>query len=125
MSFTHDSMLRGLIDPYDSRYSSQPGPRHELWQKTLVLKAAKDDSSDKDKNLSYLTRRFHKVIRRNRFLRMRDSSRDANANDLYHKCVKQENFIIYCIMHSIEYKYYTKTIGDIGNERTESHKNKK
>lgn len=58
-------------------------------ENTLALKASQIDSSEEDEDMSYLTEKFHKVVRRNGgFMRRENASKPPNENELCHKCGK-------------------------------------
>ncbi|XP_075112165.1 uncharacterized protein LOC142182112 [Nicotiana tabacum] len=68
-------------------------------EKNLVLKADNNDSSGKDADMVYLTKRFQKMVRRNGGLPKRGSSSRPKGYDLCHKCGKPGHFIKDCPLH--------------------------
>ncbi|XP_055816036.1 uncharacterized protein LOC129885688 [Solanum dulcamara] len=89
---------------------AQDGLKKETKQeKTLALKVASSELSVEDEDMVYLTMRFHKIVRKNGgFVKKSNSSRLANATDLYHKYGKPGHFIRDCPMHKVEYKEYVR-----------------
>ncbi|XP_070017902.1 uncharacterized protein [Nicotiana sylvestris] len=65
-------------------------------ENNLVLKMDNNDSSGEDGDMAYLTRRFQKMVRRNRGIPKRGSSSKPRNYDLYHKCGKPGHFIKDC-----------------------------
>ncbi|XP_070032240.1 uncharacterized protein [Nicotiana tomentosiformis] len=65
-------------------------------EKNLVLKADNNDSSGKDTDMGYLTKRFQKMVRRNGGIPKRSSSSKPKGYDLCHKCRKPGHFIKEC-----------------------------
>ncbi|XP_060211708.1 uncharacterized protein LOC132639264 [Lycium barbarum] len=70
----------------------------------LVLKAAKSDSSRDESDISYLTQRFQKMVRRNDGVPNKgSSSRNCKGNVCCHKCEKPGHFIKECPLHKQDY----------------------
>lgn len=90
----------------------------------MALKAAEEYSSEEYENMAYFTRKFHKVIRRNRFLRKENSSRAANANELCHNCGKSGYFIKYYPIHKWSMRILSNLVVIKANGRTGSLENK-
>ncbi|XP_070002539.1 uncharacterized protein [Nicotiana sylvestris] len=65
-------------------------------EKNLVLKAESNDSSEENSDIAYLTKRFHKMVRRNGGILKRGNSSKPKNYDLYHKCGKPGHFIQDC-----------------------------
>lgn len=62
--------------------------------KSLVLKISLGEVSTDEDDIVYLTKRFQKVVRKNRgFLKGGNHPRIATASDLCHKCRKERHFI--------------------------------
>ncbi|XP_009771950.2 uncharacterized protein [Nicotiana sylvestris] len=75
-------------------------------EKNLVLKADRNDSSEEDSDMSYLTKRFQKMVRRNRGMLKRGSSSKQKNYDLCHKCGKPGHFIKDCPILKQEFSKY-------------------
>ncbi|KAH0686359.1 hypothetical protein KY284_016912 [Solanum tuberosum] len=75
--------------------------------KFLALKVISGEPFDEDEDMTYLTRRFQKLVRKHRGLRKAGNSNiTANTNYLCHKCGKPGHFIRDCPMHKVEAKEY-------------------
>lgn len=71
------------------------------------MKIANGESNDKDKDTTYIIRRFLKIIRRNEgFPRKENSNKYSGENDPCHKCGKPGHFIKQCPLHKVQYKDY-------------------
>ncbi|XP_075087716.1 uncharacterized protein LOC142169713 [Nicotiana tabacum] len=77
-------------------------------EKNLVLKVDNNDSSGKDGDMVYLTRRFQKMVRRNGGIPKRDGSSKPKDYDLCHKCGKPGHFIKDCpLLKQDQFKHNT------------------
>ncbi|XP_070025079.1 uncharacterized protein [Nicotiana sylvestris] len=65
-------------------------------EKNLVLKAERSDSSDEERDMAYLTKRFQKMVRRNGGIPKWGSSSKTRNNNLCHGCGKPGHFIKDC-----------------------------
>ncbi|XP_070014928.1 uncharacterized protein [Nicotiana sylvestris] len=76
-------------------------------EKNMVLKADSNDSSKEDSDMTYLNKRFQKMVRRNGGMLKRGISSKPKNYDLCHKCGKPGHFIKYCPLLKQELsKYY-------------------
>ncbi|XP_070013435.1 COP1-interactive protein 1-like [Nicotiana sylvestris] len=81
---------------YEMKRKKDSERRESKKEKNLVLKAKSSDSSDEDSGMTYLTKRFQKMVRRNGGIPKRGSSSKARNNDLGHRCGKPGHFIKDC-----------------------------
>ncbi|XP_070040747.1 uncharacterized protein [Nicotiana tomentosiformis] len=65
-------------------------------EKNLVLKTDNNDSGGEDADMTYLTKRFQKMVCRNGGIPKRGSSSKPRGYDLCHKCGKAGHFIKDC-----------------------------
>ncbi|XP_060183130.1 uncharacterized protein LOC132613093 [Lycium barbarum] len=99
-TLTIDALI-GYLKTYEMKRKNDLERRESKKEKNLVLKAAKNDTCCDESKMAYLTRRFHKKIRRNGGIPKRgSSSRNFKGNDCCHKCGKSGNFIKECPLHS-------------------------
>ncbi|XP_070040389.1 uncharacterized protein [Nicotiana tomentosiformis] len=74
-------------------------------EKNLVLKTNINDSSGEDGDMSYLTRRFQKMVRMNGGIQKRGNSSKPKKHDLCHKYGKPGHFIKECpLLKQDQYK---------------------
>ena len=65
--------------------------------KSLMLKFQPKEESSEDDDMAYLTKRFQKIVRKNKgFRKRRNFPRAATANNTCHKCEKTGYFIRDC-----------------------------
>nr|XP_033509761.1 uncharacterized protein LOC117274533 [Nicotiana tomentosiformis] len=77
-------------------------------EKNLVLKADNNDSSGEDADMTYLTKQFQKMVRRNLGIPKRGSSLKPKVYDLFHKCGKPGHFIKdYTLLKQDQHKHNT------------------
>ncbi|XP_070008252.1 uncharacterized protein [Nicotiana sylvestris] len=88
--------LIGNMKTYEMKRKKDNERREPKKEKNLVLKAESSDSSDEDSDMTYLTKSFQKMVRRNGCIPKRGSSSKARNNDLYHRCEKPGHFIKDC-----------------------------
>ncbi|XP_010321705.1 uncharacterized protein [Solanum lycopersicum] len=87
-------------------------------EKSLALKVTLDRTYDGDDEMTYLPRRFQKLVRKHRgFRKERNSNRAANANYRCHKCGKSGHFIKYYPMHKVENKEFPRPGGEKDRRR--------
>ena len=73
---------------------------------------SEEDSSDDD-DMTYLIKRFQKIVRKNKgFRKGANVSRTATQNDTCHKCGKAGHFIRECPLLKAKNKEYQKPRGD-------------
>ncbi|XP_075092111.1 uncharacterized protein LOC142172404 [Nicotiana tabacum] len=98
--------LVGNLKTYEMKKKKKDNERREpKREKTLVLKTYINDSSGEDGDMSYLTRRFQKMVRRNGGIPKRESSIKPKNYDLCHKCGKPGHFIKECpLLNQDQYK---------------------
>ncbi|XP_070026120.1 uncharacterized protein [Nicotiana sylvestris] len=89
----------GNLKTYEIKKRKDLERREPKKEKNLVLKADNNDSSGKDADMVYLTKRFQKMVRRNGGLPKRGSSSRPKGYDLCHKCGKPGHFIKDCPLH--------------------------
>lgn len=97
--------LIGNLKIYEMNKQQEQSEKEPTKKKTLALKAAKGEISEEDEDMTYITKRFLKVRRKNRgFQRRGNSSRSATGNDLCHKCENLGHFIKNFLIHNVEHK---------------------
>ena len=80
--------------------------------KSLMLKFNPEERSIEDDDMAYLTRRFHKIIWKNKgFRKGGNFSKVATANDTSDKCEKARHFIRNCPLLKVENKEYQRPRG--------------
>ncbi|XP_070004319.1 uncharacterized protein [Nicotiana sylvestris] len=95
----------GNLKIYEMKLKKDSERREPKKEKILVLKAENSDSSEEDSDMSYFTKRFQKMVRRNHGIPKSGSSSKARNNDLYHMCGKPGHFIKDCqLLKHEEYK---------------------
>ncbi|XP_070055104.1 uncharacterized protein [Nicotiana tomentosiformis] len=100
--------LIGNLKTYEMKKNKDYERREPKKEKNLVLKAKNNDSSGKDADMAYLTKRFQKMVRRNGSIPKKGSSSRPKGYDLCHKCGKLGYFIKGCPLHKQDqYKYNT------------------
>jgi len=66
-------------------------------EKSIALKMAQSDGSDDEEEMTYLTRRFQKIIKKHGgFQKKETTGKMTIANYLCHKCGKPGHFIRDC-----------------------------
>ncbi|XP_070022945.1 uncharacterized protein [Nicotiana sylvestris] len=75
-------------------------------EKNLILKADSNDSSEEDNEMTYLTKRFQKMVRKNGGMLKRGSSSKLKNYNLCHKCGKPGHFIKDCPLLKQEFSNY-------------------
>ncbi|XP_070055307.1 uncharacterized protein [Nicotiana tomentosiformis] len=100
--------LIGNLKTYEMKKKKDNERREPQIGKNLVLKKEKNDSSGENADMAYLTKRFQKMVRRNRGIPKRDSSSKPGGYDLCHKCGKSGHFIKDCpLLKQNQYKHNT------------------
>nr|XP_016491415.1 PREDICTED: uncharacterized protein LOC107811077 [Nicotiana tabacum] len=98
--------LDGNLKTYEMKRKIDSERREPKTKKNLVLKAKSNDSSEEDSGMTYLTKRFQKMVRRNGgILKKGNSSRPKNY-DLCHKCGKPGYFIKDCPLMKHKHSKY-------------------
>ncbi|XP_070025485.1 uncharacterized protein [Nicotiana sylvestris] len=114
LELTIEELVRNL-KTYEMKRKIDSERREPKKEKNLVLKAYRNDSSEEDSDMAYLTKRFQNMVRRNGEMLKRGSSSKPKNYDLYHKCGKPGHFIKDCSAtwgdSSIESEYET-DVGD-------------
>ncbi|XP_070010332.1 uncharacterized protein [Nicotiana sylvestris] len=85
--------LVGNLKTYEMKRKIHSERREPNKENNLVLKADSNDSSEEDSDMTYLTKRFQKMVRRNGEMLKRGSSSKPKNYDLCHKCGKTGHFI--------------------------------
>ncbi|XP_070025525.1 uncharacterized protein [Nicotiana sylvestris] len=85
--------LIGNLKAYEMKRKIDSERREPKKEKNLVLKADSNDSSDEDVDMTYLTKRFQKMDRRNGEMLKGGSSNKPKNYDLCRKCGKPGHFI--------------------------------
>ncbi|XP_070022663.1 uncharacterized protein [Nicotiana sylvestris] len=98
--------LVGNLKTYEMKRKIDSERREPKKEKNLVLKVESNDSSEEDSDMSYLTKRFHKMVRRNGEILKRGNSSKLKNYDLYHKCGKPRHFIKDCPLLKQEHSKY-------------------
>ncbi|XP_019232798.1 PREDICTED: uncharacterized protein LOC109213456 [Nicotiana attenuata] len=89
-------LMCGIEPDEYNRRKKDDERREPKKEKNLVLKAERSDSSDKDSDMAYLTKRFQKMVRRNGGIPKWGSSSKTRNNDLCHGCGKPGHFVKDC-----------------------------
>ncbi|XP_070032852.1 uncharacterized protein [Nicotiana tomentosiformis] len=101
--------LIGNPKTYEMKRKKDLERREPKKEKNLVLKVVNNDSSSNESDIVYLTRRFQKIIRRNRWIPKKGSSiRNFKGSYCCHKCGKSGHFIKDCHLHKQDH-YKTNT----------------
>ncbi|XP_019237318.1 PREDICTED: uncharacterized protein LOC109217516 [Nicotiana attenuata] len=101
--------LIGNLKTYEMKRKKDLERRETNEERNLVLKAALTDSSSDESEMTYLTRRFQKMVRKNGGIPKKGSStRNFEGNDCCHKCGKPVHFIKVCPLHKQDH-YKTNT----------------
>ncbi|XP_070036376.1 uncharacterized protein [Nicotiana tomentosiformis] len=104
---TIHELIRNL-NTYEMKKKKDHERREPKKEKNLVLKIDNNDSSGKDADMAYLTKRFQKMVRRNGGIPKRGSSSKPRGYDLCHKFSKPGRFIKdYPLLKKELYKHYT------------------
>ncbi|XP_070004501.1 uncharacterized protein [Nicotiana sylvestris] len=98
--------LVGNMKTYKMKRKIDSERREPKKEKNLVLKATSNYSSEEDSDMSYLTKRFQKMVRRNGGMLKRGSSSKQKNYGLYYKCGKPEHFIKDCPLLKQEFSKY-------------------
>ncbi|XP_070004811.1 uncharacterized protein [Nicotiana sylvestris] len=102
---TIDELVGNLIT-YEMKRKIDSERREPKKEKNLVLKAKSNDSSEEDNDMTYLTKRFQKMVRRNGGILKRGNSNKTKNYDLCHKCGKPGHFIKDCPLLKQEHSKY-------------------
>ncbi|XP_070015737.1 uncharacterized protein [Nicotiana sylvestris] len=98
--------LVGNLMTYEMKKKIDSERREPKKEKNLVLKAEGNDSSEEDCDMTYLTKRFQKMVRRNGGILKRGNSSRSKNYDLCHKCGKSGHFIKKCpLLKQEHFKY--------------------
>ncbi|XP_070025686.1 structural maintenance of chromosomes protein 3-like [Nicotiana sylvestris] len=85
--------LFGNLKTYEMKRKIGSERRESKKEKNPVLKADSNESSEEDSDMTYLTKRFQKMVRRNGGMLKRGSSSKPKNYHLCHKCRKPGHFI--------------------------------
>ncbi|XP_070010367.1 uncharacterized protein [Nicotiana sylvestris] len=88
--------LVGNLKTYEMKRKIDSERREPKKKKNLVLKVESNDSSEKDSDMTYLIKRFQKMVRRNGGILKKGNSSRLKNYDLCHKCEKPRHFIKDC-----------------------------
>ncbi|XP_070020081.1 uncharacterized protein [Nicotiana sylvestris] len=91
-TLTMDELI-GNLKTYEMKRKKDKERREPKKEKNLVLKAENNDSSEEDSDMTYLTKRFQKMVQRNGGIPQRGSSSKERNYNLCHKCGKPGHFI--------------------------------
>ncbi|XP_070020008.1 uncharacterized protein [Nicotiana sylvestris] len=92
---TIEELIRNL-KTYELKRKINSERREPKKEKNLVLKFDYNDSGEEDSDMAYLTKRFQKMVRRNREMLKRNSSDRPRNCDLCYRCGKPEYFMKDC-----------------------------
>ncbi|XP_070011141.1 uncharacterized protein [Nicotiana sylvestris] len=95
--------LIGNLKTYEMKRKIDSERREPKKEKNLVLKDDNNDSSEEDSDMTYLTKRFQKMVRRNGEMLKRGSSNKPKNYDLCHKCGKPRHFMKDCPLLNQEF----------------------
>ncbi|XP_075100665.1 uncharacterized protein LOC142176573 [Nicotiana tabacum] len=98
--------LVGNLKTYEIKSNLDSERREPKKEKNTILKAESNDSSEEDSDMAYLTKRFQKMVRRNRGILKRGNSSRPKNYDLCHKCGKPGHFIKDCPLMKQEHSKY-------------------
>ncbi|XP_070034431.1 uncharacterized protein [Nicotiana tomentosiformis] len=105
---TTDELI-GNLKTYEIKRKKDLEKKEPKKEKNLVLKAAHIDSNSDESDMTYLTRRFQKMIRKNCGIPKKGYSiRNFKGNDYCHKCGNPGHFIKDCPIHKQDH-YKTNT----------------
>ncbi|XP_070004883.1 uncharacterized protein [Nicotiana sylvestris] len=98
--------LVGNLKTYEMKRKIDSERREPKKEKNPVLKAERNDSSEEDSDMTYLTKRFQKMVRRNGGILKKGNSSKPKNYDLCHKCRKPGHFIKDCPLIKQEHSKY-------------------
>ncbi|XP_070023176.1 uncharacterized protein [Nicotiana sylvestris] len=91
-TLTMDELI-GNLKTYEMKRKKDSERTKSKKEKNLVLQAESSDSSDKDSDMAYLTKRFQKMVRRNGGIPKWGSSSKTKNNDLCHSLVNDKEIL--------------------------------
>ena len=65
-------------------------------EKNISLKSSQIKMTEEESKMTYMTKRFQKIVKKHGFLKEWNINRVAEANDLCHKCGKPGHFMRDC-----------------------------
>ncbi|XP_070025549.1 uncharacterized protein [Nicotiana sylvestris] len=103
--------LIGNLKTYELKRKIDSERREPKREKNRVLKANNNDSSEEDSDMSYLTKRFQKMVRINGEMLKRDKSNRPKTCDLCYRCGNPGHFMKDCPLLKQEFSknYHDKT----------------
>ena len=112
-TLTMDELI-GNLQTHELNKHHDQSKREVKKDKSLALKVSQgDDGDDEEDDMAYLTRRFHKIMRKHGgFMKKGGTSRPGNGTDLCPKCGKPGHFIRECPMNRQENREGVKPGGD-------------
>ncbi|XP_070042488.1 uncharacterized protein [Nicotiana tomentosiformis] len=98
--------LIGNLKTYQMKKKKDHERRESKREKNMFLNTDNNESSGKDADMAYLTKRFQKMVRRNRGIPKKGSSSKPTGYDLCHKWGKPGYFIKDCpLLKQDQYKH--------------------
>jgi len=106
---TMDALI-GNLKTHEMNRNQDISKKEAKKDKSLVLKITPGETSSKEDDMAYLTKRFQKIVRKyGGFRKEGNPFRTASASDLCHKCGNAGHFIRDCPMLKLK----TKSIKDL------------
>ncbi|XP_015158487.1 uncharacterized protein [Solanum tuberosum] len=86
--------LIGNLHTYELNKKQGTSMKEGKREKSIALKMSQPEVTEEDDEMTYVTRRFQKIIKKHGgFQKKASTSRTTNANDLYHKCGRPGHFM--------------------------------
>ncbi|XP_070019978.1 uncharacterized protein [Nicotiana sylvestris] len=95
-SISRNKLVRKILSKKKKKKKKDNERRETKKEKNLVLKTDSNDSSGEDRDMTYLIKRFQKIVHKNGGIPKRGSSSKPRNYDLCHKCGKPGHFIKDC-----------------------------
>ncbi|XP_049373989.1 uncharacterized protein LOC125839052 [Solanum verrucosum] len=96
MTLPMDELI-GNLQTYELNKKQETTVKEGMKEKSIALRTSQTELTEEENEMVYVTRRFHKIIKKHRgFQKKTSASRTATANDLFHKCGKPGYFMRDC-----------------------------